>query len=626
MKTEGFRFSILIFILLTAILFAFSCSSVREEVKAAAAPEQPAAEEREPVKYELDLSGKWRHSFDPSDIGLDRSWQAPGFDDTGWPEMTVPADWGDYDGIGWYRLEFSLKNAPASKYAFVFGSVDDTCTVWLNGAMIAENEHWDWKFAARTDGNLNLNGRNVLAVRVNDLGFGGGIIKPVHLKSYTTDIDLDSFLASEWHEQEARPVPKPVRKMVIYEVFPRIFSRSGDFNGVTERIPTLKEMGVNTIWMMPITPIGEINRKGTLGSPYAVRDYKAINPEYGSIADLRRLIRTAHKNEMKVIIDFVANHSAWDNELLKEHPDWYTQDEKGNIISPNPDWYDVADFNYENKELRKYMIEALKYWVNRIDIDGYRCDVAGMVPTDFWEEARTELEKIKPEIVMLAESDKPDLALKAFDIFYSWESLGALIELLNGGGTVPDFLNRLQREKLHFPKDTVQLRFIENHDIPRALETFTPEKLVAAAVIMFTLDGVPLYYNGMETDSFKRPSLFEPETIDWVEQPLKDIYTTLATIRIHHTVLPLGTETVLIDTGDPDDVYAVLRVLNLDKIFILVNCSDKIKTISIKDLEAQSGIREWYDILQQKVHNTDKTFSLAPYGAVIMRSAKVTVK
>jgi glycosidase len=516
-------------------------------------------------------------------------------------------------------------DAPTGKYALVFGSVDDVCTVWLNGEKIAENEHWDWKFAARTGDNLNLAGINVLAVRVDDHGFGGGIIKPVHLKSYVTDSDLESFLASELHEKEAREVPAWVRKMVIYEIFPRIFSRTGDFNGVTEKIPYLKEMGVNTIWLMPITPIGEVNRKGSMGSPYAVRHYTAINPDYGSSSDLRRLVNTAHKNEMKVIIDFVANHSAWDNDMLKEHPDWFTQNEEGKIIGPNPDWYDVADLNYDNKELRKYMIEALKYWVKKYDIDGYRCDVAGMVPTDFWDEARTELEKVNPEIVMLAESDKPDLALKAFDIFYSWESLGALTELLNDGGTVPNFLNRLQREKLHFPKGAVQLRFIENHDIPRALKTFGPEKLAAAAAIMFTLDGVPLYYNGMETDSDKRPSLFEPEPIDWVEQPLKDFYASLAILRKHHTALTLGTESFIIETGMPDDIYAVLRVLNLDKVCILVNCRDKTKTFSIKDLEEKTGINEWYDILQQKVYSTDNLFRLVGYGAVVLRPAKVIV-
>ena len=219
----------------------------------------------------------------------------------------------------------------------------------------------------------------------------------------------------------ARSSPQWVRDGVVYEIFPRNFSAEGNFNGITARLDDLKNLGVNILWLMPIHPLGEKLRKGTLGSPYAVRDYYAINPDYGTEADLKRLVAEAHQRGLKVIIDIVANHTAWDS-VLMQHPEFYKQDASGKIIPPVKEWTDVAGLNYGNPQLRQYMVTMLKHWIDPagVNLDGFRCDVASEVPTSFWEEARAELTAVKPDIVMLAEASKPELLVKAFDLDYSW--------------------------------------------------------------------------------------------------------------------------------------------------------------------------------------------------------------
>src|SRR5262249_5279717 len=183
----------------------------------------------------------------------------------------------------------------------------------------------------------------------------------------------------------ARATRSWVRDGVIYQIFPRNFSNEGNFKAVTAQLDRLKELGVTILWLMPIHPIGQVKKKGTIGSPYAVQDYYAINPDYGTRDDLKKLISESHRHNMKVVIDIVANHTAWDSVLMK-HPDWYKHDANGNITYPH-DWSDIAALNYANPELRRYMTDMLKYWIREFDLDGFRCDVAGEVPTEFWENA-----------------------------------------------------------------------------------------------------------------------------------------------------------------------------------------------------------------------------------------------
>jgi cyclomaltodextrinase len=322
--------------------------------------------------------------------------------------------------------------------------------------------------------------------------------------------------ARDVSKQQARPTRDWVRDGVIYEIYPRAFSQQGNFNGITARLDDLKALGVTILWLMPIHPIGQEKKKGTIGSPYAVRDYYGINPDYGTREDFKKLIAQAHRRGMKVIIDIVANHTSWDSVLMK-HPEFYKRDAKGNITYPY-DWYDIAALDYKSPELRRYMTDMLKYWIREFDLDGFRCDVAGEVPTDFWENARAELEKVKPDIVMLAEAHKAELLVKAFDLDYSWPLHSALTEVLQGHKSANEIKAAWEKERGEWPRNSLHMRFSDNHDERRSIARFGERGALAASALVFTLDGVPLLYNGMEvgdTTESGAPALFEKLPIFW---------------------------------------------------------------------------------------------------------------
>ena len=322
--------------------------------------------------------------------------------------------------------------------------------------------------------------------------------------------------ARDVSKESARPVRDWVRDGVIYEIYPRAFSQRGNLNAITARLDTLKDLGVTILWLMPIHPIGQEKKKGTIGSPYAVRDYYAINPDYGTADDLKRLVREAHSRGLKVIIDIVANHTSWDSVLMK-HPEFYKRDAQGNITYPY-DWYDIAALNYTNQQLRRYMIDMLKYWIREFDLDGFRCDVAGEVPTDFWEDARRELEQVKSDIVLLAEAHKAELLVKAFDLDYSWPLHSALTSVLQGRARASDLRAAWEEEVKSWPKGALHMRFSDNHDERRAVARFGEPAALAASAFVFTLDGVPMLYNGMEvgdTTESGAPALFEKLPIFW---------------------------------------------------------------------------------------------------------------
>ncbi|MDQ5845394.1 MAG: alpha-amylase family glycosyl hydrolase [Acidobacteriota bacterium] len=322
--------------------------------------------------------------------------------------------------------------------------------------------------------------------------------------------------ARDISKEQARAARDWVRDGVIYKIYPRAFSQQGTFNGITARLDDLKELGVTILWLMPIHPIGQLKKKGTIGSPYAVRDYYAINPDYGTKEDFKKLVAEAHRRGMKVIIDIVANHTSWDSVLMK-HPEFYKRDAKGNITYPY-DWFDIAALDYKSPELRRYMTDMLKFWIREFDLDGFRCDVAGEVPTDFWENARAELEKIKPDIVMLAEAHKAELLVKAFDLDYSWPLHSALTEVLQGRKAASEIRTAWEGELKEWPRNSLHLRFSDNHDERRAIARFGEPGALAASALVFTLDGVPLLYNGMEvgdTTESGAPALFEKLPIFW---------------------------------------------------------------------------------------------------------------
>jgi len=385
------------------------------------------------------------------------------------------------------------------------------------------------------------------------------------------------LLSSSAAFAQQRPVPDWVRDGVIYEIYPRAFSQKGDFNAITARLDELKDLGVTILWLMPIHPIGQEKKKGTIGSPYAVRDYYAINPDYGTANDLKRLIREAHARGLKVIIDIVANHTSWDSVLMK-HPEFYKRDAKGNITYPY-DWYDIAALNYNNEQLRGYMIDMLKYWIREFDLDGFRCDVAAEVPTDFWESARDELVKIKPDILMLAEAHKPELLVKAFDLDYSWPLHSTLTKVLQGDAFASDLRKEWEKEVKESPKGALHMRFSDNHDERRAIARFGERAALAASAFVFTLDGVPMIYNGMEvgdTTESGAPALFEKLPIFWAigerRPEFRKFYKEIMARRRGSKALRHGT-LEWIQNSDESRVVSFVRRAEGEEVLVTINFS-----------------------------------------------------
>ena len=384
----------------------------------------------------------------------------------------------------------------------------------------------------------------------------------------------------DYSKEQARTVAPWVRDAVVYELYPRAFSAEANFNGITARLAELKDLGVDVIWLMPINPIGEKLRKGTLGSPYAARDYYAINPDYGTAADLKRLVTAAHGQGLKVILDVVINHSAWDNVLITSHPDFYKHDDAGQIIPPVKEWTDVAGFDYANPDLRAYMIAMLKHWITEFDFDGFRCDVAMMVPVDFWEQARAELEKAKPSLLMLAEASEPNLLVKAFDLDYSWPLHGTLNNVLQHGAPASDFRRSWEESLRTFPRGALHLRIADDHDEARAVARFGVRGTLAASVLMFALDGVPLLYNGMEVGDATEsgdPALFEKLPIFWKPKerlPLRDIYRDLIKLRKQYAPFR-GDRVVWLKNSNDADLVTLMRLDDKDEFVVVINFSNR---------------------------------------------------
>src|SRR5436190_6479045 len=391
--------------------------------------------------------------------------------------------------------------------------------------------------------------------------------------------------------QQARSTPQWLREGVVYEIFPRHFSPAGNLNGVTARLDELKDLGVNVLWIMPIHPIGEKFRKGDYGSPYSIKDYYAIDSNYGTIDDFKRLVGEAHKRGLKVVMDLVANHTAWDS-VMMAHPDFYKQDKSGKIIPPVPEWTDVAGLNYTNQQLREYMITMLKHWIKTCDVDGFRCDVASMVPTDFWEQARVELEKIKPDIMMLAEASKPDLMVKAFDLDYGWPLLGTLNNVITKNAPASDIKKSYEDSLRQFPKGSLHMRISDDHDEPRAVARFGVRGALAASALMFSLDGVPLLYNGMEVGDATEsgdPALFEKLPIFWhpKDRPaLRDIYRALIKMRRQYAAFE-NDRVIWLPNSDPANLVTFMRLDTKDEFVGVFNFSNRPAVGSVEVMHDQ---------------------------------------
>lgn len=414
--------------------------------------------------------------------------------------------------------------------------------------------------------------------------------------------------------------PEWVKNATIYEVNVRQFSPEGTFAGVQAQLPRLKEMGVDIIWLMPIHPIGELNRKGTLGSYYAVRDYREVNPEFGSHDDFAAMVNAAHELGMKVILDWVANHTSPDHVWIQQgHKDWYTLDANGNVQPTlGTDWTDVADLNFDNKAMRQEMINCMAGWVRDYDIDGYRCDVAGWVPMDFWKEARTSLDQIKP-VFMLAEAEGNEL-YQAFEMTYGWELHHIMNDIAKGkkdAAAIHEFF-----AKPALPNNGFQMNFTSNHD-ENSWNGTEMERLGDArlcfAVFAATIDGMPLVYNGQETSLDRRLKFFEKDPIKWEKMDLVSFYQTLLNLHQTHPALAVGkgqTKPRFLTKNTDKSVLAYVRESGDRKVLVVLNLSAKEQTVTLKDPSIAGKYQNLFSgqAVTLKVNHQEK---LAPWGYAV---------
>lgn len=390
--------------------------------------------------------------------------------------------------------------------------------------------------------------------------------------------------------------PKITQDAIIYQVNIRNYSAEGTFNAFTKDIPKLKAIGIKIIWLMPVQEIGELKRRithtttleeikdplaktTTKGNPYAIKEYKEIHPEYGSDFDLKNLIKIAHTNGMYVVLDWVANHTAWDHRWITVHPEWYIKNKKGTPIAPY-NWIDVAQLNYASADLHFAMIDEMKYWVQKFDVDGFRCQVASEVPTLFWERAAKELKKIKP-LLMIAEAEKESLLKNAFDVEYAWEAHHILNGIAQSKMNVLDLDRYLEKEAKDFPKDKMRLHFISNYDeniwndteyqrMGQAVEVMT--------VVTYILNGVPLIYNGQEYDSHKRFRAYQKDTLLHQEGKMMPLYKRLKDLKRTNSFLHTGKKPASyhrITTNDDRVFWMCKRKKNHQELFFIANLSNK---------------------------------------------------
>jgi glycosidase len=412
----------------------------------------------------------------------------------------------------------------------------------------------------------------------------------------------------------------------IYELNTRHFSKEGTLKEVTRQIERLDDLGIDILWLMPIHPIGLKNRKGELGSPYSILDFKQINPDLGTKEDLKELINAAHSVGIKVIIDWVANHTSWDATWTKTNPEFYTLvdgkmsvplDNDGNLT----DWTDVADLNYDNKELWTAMTDAMKYWIEEFDLDGFRCDMAGMVPLEFWVQNRKELEALKP-LFMLAEWDDPAYH-KAFEMSYAWPQHHIFNDIAKGGKRFEHLRKWYDEETSKYQKKDYRLSFVTNHD-ENAWQGTIKERMGknadALTVVSFTFYGMPLIYSGQEVGMDKRLSFFGKDEIDWSDLSKSEFYGKLIKLKEKNSAIWNGIyggqPEILLSSGGR---FVYKRQKNDDKVVVLINVHDVEKSFKIE--EKLDGM---YDAFtnEQYILPDDGSILVPAHGYLVLSTVK----
>lgn len=435
---------------------------------------------------------------------------------------------------------------------------------------------------------------------------------------------------TEQKEEKTRPVstvvtPDWAKDATIYEINTRQFSHEGTFNAMRKHLPRLKALGIDILWFMPIHPIGKLNRKQGLGSYYSVQDYRGVNDEFGNFEDFKSLVDTAHQMGFKVILDWVANHTSFDHAWVEAHPEWYKHDSNNKIVSPY-DWTDVAQLNYEtNAPLWNAMISDMKYWVTDANIDGFRCDVAGMVPVAFWERARVELDSIKPVFMLAEDEGTPALLTKAFDANYGWEFHHVMNKIAKGEKNAEDVFAFFTKNDSIFPANSYRMNFITNHD-ENSWNGTEFERMGDAvktmAVMSFTVPGFPLIYNGQEVALDHRLKFFEKDEIDWTkETDLTAFYTRLNEIKKDNQAIwngNSGGDFVKVETDNPEKVLAFSRTKGISKIFVLINLSNEEQSVGLKNKKAAGSYTDL--ITGNKVMlNTSNSIDIPAWSYLVLR-------
>jgi glycosidase len=396
------------------------------------------------------------------------------------------------------------------------------------------------------------------------------------------------------------------RSATIYEVNVRQYTPEGTFAAFQQHLPRLRAMGVDILWLMPVQPIGVKNRKGSLGSYYSIRDYTAINPEHGTEADFRRLVSAAHAQGMRVILDWVANHSAHDHEWITTHPDFYDRHPDGTVMNARDnegretDWTDVAELNYANPALRQAMIGEMRWWLDTMGIDGFRCDVAGGVPADFWMQARTALKAVRPDLFLLAEAESPEMHA-AFDATYGWELHHLLNEIAQAKKGTGELDRYFARQDSAYGRGPFRMYFTSNHD-ENSWNGTEFERMGAEAIPAFVLSATaqnsfPLMYTGQEVSLNKRLRFFEKDTVDWNGPSLASFYTAMFALKHTQPALangPWGGPQAVLRTSGGDRVYAFTRTLGANTVLVAVNFSDVPVRAAFQSFPRPGSYTDWF--------------------------------
>jgi len=415
--------------------------------------------------------------------------------------------------------------------------------------------------------------------------------------------------------------PEWSKDKTIYEVNIRQFTSEGTFDAFATHLPRLEKMGVGILWMMPVQPIGELNRKGSLGSYYSISDYTATNPEFGSMKEFKKVVDEAHKRDMYVILDWVANHTSWDHKWMKNHKDYYTTDKSGKIVAPVPDWSDVADLNYDNKAMRRDMIADMIFWLKEANVDGFRYDMAMMVPDDFWQEAFVELKKIKPDVFLLAEAEGPQFHSIGFTMTYAWEKHHLMKDIAQGKKLAPEMDSLIAKDLATFPVDAYRMNFTSNHD-ENSWQGTEFERLgegaKAFAVMSATIPGMLLIYSGQEVALDRRLLFFEKDSIVWVDNKnYTQFYTSLVELKKENEALwngAYGGGYRTVETGH-EKVYAYMRELNGNKVMVILNLSSDAHQIKL--ISDAGKYKNTFTGKKQKV-KTGKKMEIPAWGYVVL--------